>query len=133
MIWIAAVLVLQPMLEHEGTLRLATTGTGLSDVEWLLDGKVVGTTRDAQALDTHAAAGPHTLVARTESKAEWHAMARLQPDAPGVLFVPAWSAHHDAETRQHVAAPSSLAVLGAVAASVFVRSRRHRKQNDTDV
>ncbi len=102
---VATVLVLQPVLDESGDLRLASRGTDDAPVTWLLDGIPVGQTRDGTALTISVPAGTHTLHALSDHDGSWTIMARSDP-APwtGATYVPSWSARHN---ESHDLAPQT--------------------------
>ena len=131
-----AVLVLQPVLAEPGPLRLVAVGTGTETVEWLVDGTVVATTLDGVPAAVNATAGMHTVVARTAYQASWSALVRSEPSGPGIQYVPAWTAHWDAEeNRSDATRPAWLApgIAGAAALAAILagwRLRRNRRASE---
>lgn len=91
-------LLLHPVMSDDGHLRLVAVGTGDEPIEWSLDGAVVATTRDGEAVRVPASAGPHELWASSASEERWRALARPD-DGPaagaGAEVVPAWTAVHE--------------------------------------
>ena len=128
--WLLAALLLQPWLAEDGDLRLVAVGVGDEPVEWMLDGEVVATTADGQAVRIPASAGPHELWATSASEARWRALARPD-DRPvaGVEAVPAWTAVH--ELSEPGGRPTWLLPAGAVmgSAAVLVRPFQVKKAN----
>lgn len=95
---VAAMLVLQPILDEATPLRLATTGTGDLRVEWWLDGALVAETWDGQAATIQVGSGMHALTAQTTHLGPWAALARPEPAGPGIAYVPAWSGRSEGVT-----------------------------------
>jgi hypothetical protein len=126
--WLLAALLLQPWLADDGHLRLVAVGVGDERVEWMLDGQVVATTGDGEAIRVPAAAGPHELWVSSASDEPWRALAR--PDdrpAAGAEPVSAWMAVHEPSgTRER---PTWLLPAGAVVggAAVLVRPFQVKK------
>lgn len=96
MIWMLAILVLHPVLEDDGALRLVSDGTGDRDVAWRLDGELVATTWDGEPASIQVEAGRHELRASSEETGAWQIMARPDPPGPGARYVPAWTARAEA-------------------------------------
>jgi hypothetical protein len=90
-----AVLLLNPVLEEPSALRMVAVGTGPEPVEWLLDGRVVATTLDGEAVTVQAGPGEHEVVARSRAAVRWTALVRSEPLGPGMSYVPAWTAEWD--------------------------------------
>lgn len=95
MMALVAVLVLQPVVDADGPVRLVATGVGPEEVTWLLDGVEVARTGDREAAVVHATAGPHELRAASNATGRWTAMARPDGEAHGAAYVAAWSATHE--------------------------------------
>ena len=93
MIWgLAVALVLYPVMDEDGSLRVVATGLADESANWYLDGHLVATTTDRQAAKIWASAGVHELVA-TAGPDQWLAMARHDPPvATGALYVDSWTA-----------------------------------------
>ncbi len=87
-----ALLLLSPTLAADAELRLVSTGTGDAPVEWHLDGVWVATTNDTTPATVPVAAGAHELTAASAAGGPWTVLARPEPDAPGVSYVPGWTA-----------------------------------------
>ncbi len=105
------VLVLQPVLDTEGPMRLVASGVGDEPVRWIVDGHWVATTRDGQAARVHLAAGPHHVEAQSAAAGTWRALARADPEGPSWLAVPAWSAEHVNRVVPDVPASALMALL----------------------
>lgn len=88
---LAALLLVQPVLDEPGTLRLVAAGPP-GPVEWIVDGREAGTTAAREALAVPVAAGAHAVVARTEGTGPWQVTARLDPPGPGIAYAAAWTA-----------------------------------------
>ena len=106
MIALVAVLVLQPVLDADGPLRVVATGVGEHEVVWLLDGQEVARTGDREAATLAVPAGPHELRAVSNATGRWTAMARPDGEAAGATYVPAWTATAEGEPLAPAAASS---------------------------
>lgn len=91
------VLLLQPVFEEDGTLRLVATGVGSDEVVWSVDGREVGRTHDREALEVALDAGAHNVTAASKAQGDWQAVGRKGGVADGAAFVPAWTAAHKAD------------------------------------
>ncbi|MCA1819706.1 MAG: hypothetical protein LC620_06635 [Halobacteriales archaeon] len=124
MMWaVAALLLVQPVLEEPGTLRMAATGPP-GQIEWLVDGQVVGATPAREALTVAAGAGPHAVVARTEHTGPWRVMVRLDAPGPGIAYVPAWTASSPGDGPRVIPGPSAALLAGVLALVAGVRAKR---------
>lgn len=92
---LAVVLLLQPVLEADGPLRLVAADVGDAEVVWSLDGIEVARTRDREAAVVEVAGGPHELRAASTAQGAWMAMARPDGAGEGATFVPGWVAVHE--------------------------------------
>ncbi len=126
MMWfIAASLLLQPVLAEPTDVRLVATGTGEQPVEWHVDGRRLAVTNDSEPATVRLPAGAHDLWAVTSHDGSWQVLAR--PDhvpGPGIHEVPAWTAHHQGH---HASGPVLWPWL-AVAAGVVAVARRRPKR-----
>ena len=95
MMWLAAVLLLQPVLAEEGEVRLVAAGVGRDEVVWHVDGVEIARTGDREAATAFLAAGEHEVAAHGPAGARWQALARLDGPAAGAAYVPAWTAVHE--------------------------------------
>lgn len=125
MTWaLAALLLVQPVLEEPGTLRMVAAGPS-GPVDWIVDGREVGATRSREPLALEVGAGPHAVVARTEHRGAWQVVVRLDRPGPGIAYVPAWSASSPGEPDVRVVAGPAAAPLGvAFAIAAWARSKR---------
>jgi hypothetical protein len=124
MIWaVAALLLVQPVLEEPGTLRLVATGPP-GPVEWSLDGQEVGATPARQALTVQAAAGPHTVVARTGQTGPWQVVARLDAPGPGIAYASAWTASSAGDGPRVIPGASAAALGAALALAAWAQAKR---------
>ncbi|HUR61091.1 MAG TPA: hypothetical protein VM286_01835 [Candidatus Thermoplasmatota archaeon] len=125
MIWaIAALLLVQPVLEQEGTLRLVAAGPE-APVTWIVDGREAGTVAAREPLAVPVAAGPHAVVARTEHAGAWQVVVRLETPGPGISYVPAWTAASPGESPPRmVPGLSPRLVAAAVAVAAWSQSKR---------
>ena len=106
MIALVAVLVLHPVLDADGPVRVVATGVDGHEVVWLLDGQEVARTGEREAATLQVPAGPHELRAVSNATGRWTAMARPDGEAAGAAYVPAWSATHDGSPLAPAAATS---------------------------
>lgn len=124
MLAVAALLLVQPVLEEPGTLRLVATGPP-GPVEWIVDGKEVGATPSREALTVPVEAGPHAVVARTAHTGPWQVMVRLDAPGPGIAYTPAWTASsHGDGPRVIPGATAPLLALAVVTAAAGLRAKR---------
>lgn len=125
MMWaVAALLLVQPVLEEPGDLRLVATGPP-GPVEWLVDGQEAGRTAAREALTVAAAAGPHAVVARTAHAGPWQVVVRLDAPGPGIAYTPAWTASSPGEGPRPIPGLSApLLALAVLAAAAGLRAKR---------
>ncbi len=127
---LAVALLLLPVLDEPGPVRVVAAGTGEEPVSWVLDGIQVATTADRQAARLNLTAGPHELWAVSGAEGDWYALARPEPEAgDGAVYVPAWTAHHPAGTDATGGQAPSWLVPAALAAAglVLLWPRRRSK------
>ncbi|MEA3203295.1 MAG: Penicillin-Binding Protein C-terminus Family [Thermoplasmata archaeon] len=124
MMWaLAALLLVQPVLEEPGTLRLVATGPP-GPVEWLVDGQSVGSAAAREPIAVQAGPGPHAGVARASHSGPWQVVVRLDKPGPGIAYAPAWTAS-SAGDGPRVIPGLSLGVVGAaLAAAAWAQSKR---------
>ena len=128
-----ALLVLAPVLDEPGPLRLVAVGTGDAIVEWSLDGLPVANTTDGVAATIEASAGEHTVTARSKAQGRWTALVRPDPTGAGLQSVPAWTATWEgtppgpAATPFHAAGIGAAATGGLAAAWLVGRRRKGRR------
>lgn len=91
-----ATIVLAPVLDEPGWVRLVATGVGDEPVRWLADGAVVATTRDGEASRVWLGAGEHRIEAQSAAPGGWQALARPDPGEATWNAVPAWYGEHAA-------------------------------------
>ena len=124
MMWVlAALLLVQPVLEQPGTLRLVATGPP-GPVEWLVDGREAGSTPARQPLAVPAAAGPHVVVARTARTGPWQVVVRLDAPGPGIAYAPAWTASSTGDGPRVIPGPAAPLLAGVVALAAWARAKR---------
>jgi hypothetical protein len=124
MMWaLASLLLVQPILEEPGTLRLVATGPP-GPVAWLVDGHEVGSAAARQPLSVQAGAGPHAVVARTERSGPWQVVVRLDQPGPGIAYTPAWTATSPGDAPRVVPGLSVALVGAALAAAAWAQSKR---------
>lgn len=125
-----ALLLLAPVLDEPGPLRLVAVGTGDATVEWSLDGLVVANTTDGVAATIEASAGEHTVTARSTAQGRWTALVRPDPTGAGLQSVPAWTATWEGGAASAASPPTQAMGLGAAAtgglAAVWLAVRRRR-------
>lgn len=116
------VLLLHPVLEDAGPLRLVAAGVGDGEVAWNVDGVEVARTGDREAAVLDLAAGPHEVRATGPASRAWDALARPDGPAAGATYVPAWSASHEPapQVRQGGAGVPPLPLALALAAAVLL-------------
>jgi hypothetical protein len=128
-----AILVLAPVLDEPGPLRLVAVGTGDAVVEWSLDGLPVANTTDGVAATIQAPAGEHTVTARSKATGRWTALVRPDPQGAGLQSVPAWTATWEGSAPPappppvHAMGMGAAAAGGLAAAWLAVRRRRGRR------
>jgi len=105
-------IVLAPVLDDPGDLRVVATGTGDEAITWSLDGVQVAQTHDREAAAFHAGAGRHRLTAQSPSRTAWMAMARLVPRGDGFALAPSWSGHASGQPPVVIPSGSAAAALG---------------------
>lgn len=132
-----AILVLSPVLDEPGPLRLVAVGTEAEPVEWWLDGVAVANTTDGVSASVQATAGEHTVTARSMARQGWSALVRSEPRTTALQPVPAWTATWEGGAPTDVASPALPAWSASVgAASAFalgwggVRWRRSRRRQE---
>ena len=125
MIWaVAALLLVQPVLHEEGTLRLVAVGPTVP-VTWIVDGHEVGTVAAREALSVPASAGAHAVVARTDHTGAWQMVVRLDTPGPGIAYAPAWTAASAGDQAPRVVPGlPPLLVAAAVVAAAWTQSKR---------
>lgn len=125
-----ALLVLVPVLDQPGPLRLVAVGTGEATVEWSLDGLVVANTTDGVAATIQAPAGEHTITARSTAQGRWTALVRPDPSGAALQSVPAWTATWEGGVATPSPPPGPALGLGAAAtgglAAVWLAVRRRQ-------
>lgn len=122
-----AVLLLHPVLDHDGDLRLVAAGTGEDDITWHVDGVRVGTVGDREPLVVAVAAGAHDVSATSPATGRWTALARPEGTPDGAQYVAAWTATHEAEpapARSARQVPWLPVGLGVAAALLLVTPGR---------
>ncbi|MGB1698054.1 MAG: hypothetical protein ACPHK8_06610 [Thermoplasmatota archaeon] len=93
MMWLMAILLLQPVFDDAGTMRLVSD----ADTEWMVDGESVGSTLAHEALELDVAAGAHEVVASSGTNGAWTVLARPVVAGEGATYVPAWTASSTGE------------------------------------
>ena len=123
MIWaVAALLVLQPVLDEAGTLRLVAVGP--PKVAWAIDGRPVGTAGPREPIEVQVAAGGHTVTASTNHTGPWQVLARLDPRGPGIAYAPAWTASSPGHAPRLVPGPAIGLLLLVLVAAAIAQSKR---------
>jgi hypothetical protein len=121
---LAAALLLHPVLAEDGDLRIVAVGTGAEEVTWTMDGNVVATTRDGEAVSVPAGAGPHELWATSPADGAWRALARPDGAVPGGAgAVPAWTAVYVPQEDKELPTWTWPAAGAAAAVASLVRPR----------
>lgn len=124
------VLLLHPVLEDDGPVRLVAAGVGETEVRWTVDGVEVALTRDREAAVLVLAAGAHEVRVAGPADRPWQALARPDGAADGAAYVPAWSAAHEPAAkdpeRQGGVPPLPLALALAAAVLLLWPNRRDR-------
>lgn len=125
-VWLlAASLFLHPVLEEDVALRFVARGVGDGSVEWYLDGVLVATTGDAEAVRVDAGAGEHDVWARTDHDGAWRALVRPEPrNGTGAAYVPSWVAEHPGRPAQGGVPDWLPWALGGLGAGALVWPRR---------
>lgn len=119
MMWaLAALLLVQPVLQDQGNLRLVAVGPE-QPVTWVVDGHEAGVTAAREPLVVPVGAGPHAIVARTGHAGPWQVVVRLDTPGPGISYVPAWTAESAGEPAARVipGLPVMLVALAVVVAA----------------
>lgn len=93
---LVVVLLLQPVLDEAGPMRLVAADVGDAEVVWSLDGVEVARTHDREAAVVDVAAGSHELRAASTASGGWTALARPDGVGDGATFVQGWVAVHEA-------------------------------------
>jgi hypothetical protein len=123
---VLAVLLLHPVLDAAGPVRLVAAGTGDEPVRWVVDGRLLATTADGEATDVVLSAGGHEVKAESAATGDWRALARADPSGREWRAVPAWSASHASAPIPGPAVP--LLALTFLGASSWVQARRQSKR-----
>lgn len=118
MIWLMAILMVQPVFDEPGTMRLVSD----AEVEWHVDGELVGTTIAQEALELPVEAGEYEVIAKSEATGKWTILARPAVASEGATFVPSWTAHQTGSSEA-VHWPAWVA-LGAGVGLVAISRRR---------
>ncbi|MEK6986291.1 MAG: hypothetical protein AABX89_07910 [Candidatus Thermoplasmatota archaeon] len=119
--FVVATLVLHPVLDEAGPVRLVATGLDDELVLWRVDGRAVGTTADGEAMVLMLSEGAHRIEAQSAATGAWQALARSDPQEAGWSAVPAW--HGERPAVQPIPGESTLA-LGAALAGAALWARR---------
>lgn len=122
--FVVATLVLHPVLDEAGPVRLVATGLGDEPVLWRVDGQAVGTTADGEAKVVRLSEGAHVVEAQSAATGAWQALARSDPQGDGWSAVPAWHGEHPA--AQPIPGESTVALGVALAGAALWARRRLR-------
>jgi DNA-binding transcriptional LysR family regulator len=123
-IWaFAALLLLQPVVEEAGTLRLVASGP-TQPVTWLVDGAQAGTTLQRVPLEVQVGLGAHVVVAQTTHKGAWQVVARMEVAGPGIAYAPAWTAASSGDGPKVIPGPAAGVLAIAVVAAAWMQSKR---------
>jgi hypothetical protein len=124
MMWaLAALLLVQPVLDEPGTLRLVATGPP-GPVAWVVDGRSVGSSAAREAVSVQVGAGPHAVVASAEHKGPWQVVVRLDQPGPGIAYTPAWTASSAGDGPRVIPGAGAPWVAAAVALAAWAQSKR---------
>ncbi len=118
---VIGVLVLHPVLDAEGPVRLVAVGVGDEPVRWVVDHAWAGTTRDGEPLGVRLGAGPHVVEAQSAAAGAWQALARPDPEGASWQAVPAWTAR--LEPGHAVPALPSAILVAALALCAAIAKR----------
>lgn len=88
MMWLLAILVVQPVFDEPGTMRMVSD----AETEWMVDGEIVGQTAAHEALELPVSAGQHEVTASSDTRDAWNVLVRPVKSGPGANYVDAWTA-----------------------------------------
>lgn len=124
-----AVLLLQPVLDDPGSIRLVAAGVGDQSVVWHVGDATVGVTSDRQPWYVEVPAGRSFVWVEGPDESSWTALARPDPASGGATYVPAaWAVHRPEPppTGQH-GPRSGVFAVGLVAASAIAAVAARRR------
>lgn len=93
MMWLLAILIVQPVFDDASTMRLVSD----AETEWVVDGAPVGKTGAHEAFEMEVGAGSHEVVATSGTVGAWTVLARPVVVGEGATYVPAWTASSSGE------------------------------------
>jgi hypothetical protein len=118
MMWLFAILIVQPVFDEAGTMRLVSD----ADAEWHVDGELVGHTTSQEAFELPVSAGEHEVIAKSDTNGKWTILARQTTASEGATFVPSWTAHQTGSS-QSVQWPAWVALAVGIGLVAIPRRR----------